>query len=87
MDVFETPAPSDTALVSTNLRMSQTRPTSADRTESTFVVAQAQIRFVRLPTGATATVTAPVEPGLAVRPRTCDRPRPRCPGDCRVTTG
>jgi len=40
VDVFETPAPSDTVLVCTNLRtMSRTRTTFADRTESTFVVA------------------------------------------------
>jgi hypothetical protein len=67
VDVFETPLPADTVLVCTNLRtMSKTRPIFADRMDSTFVFAYAQIRFVELPTGATATV--PVERVLAIQP-------------------
>jgi hypothetical protein len=65
VDVFETPVPSDTVLVCTNLRtMSRTRPLFADRLESTFVFPYTQIRFVELPTGAIA--TEPPEPGLAL---------------------
>jgi hypothetical protein len=59
VDVFETPQPSDTVLICTNLRtMSRTRPLFADRLESTFVFPYAQIRFVELRTGATATEPA-----------------------------
>ena len=66
VDIFETPLPGDTVLVCTNLRtMSKTRPTFADRTDSTFIFAYAQIRFVELPAG--APVPAPVEPVLAVQ--------------------
>jgi len=64
VDIFETPSPSDIVLVCTNLRtMSKTRPTFVDRVGSTFVFPYSHIRFVELPTGATATV----EPVLAVQ--------------------
>jgi hypothetical protein len=66
VDVFETPLPSDTVLVCTNLRtMGRTLPIFADRTESTFVFPYSQIRFVELPAGASATV--PAEPVLTLQ--------------------
>ncbi len=65
VDVFETPLPSDTVLVCTNLRtMSRTRPLFADRLDSTFVFPYAQIRFVELPAAAAATESR--EPVLAL---------------------
>ncbi len=66
VDIFEMPASADTVLVCTNLRtMSQTRPSFADRVASTFLFPYSHIRFVELPTEATA--TAPVEPVLAIQ--------------------
>ena len=66
VDIFEIPSPSDTVLVCTNLRtMSKTRPTFADRVGSTFIFPYSHVRFVELPTEATA--TAPVEPVLAIQ--------------------
>jgi hypothetical protein len=65
IDIFETPSPSDTVLVCTNLRtMSKTRPVFADHLDSTFVVPYTQVRFVELPTGASA--SAQMEPVLVV---------------------
>ena len=52
IDVFDLPAPSDTALVGTNLRtMSGTRPLFASYSDSTFVFPYAHVRFVELPAG------------------------------------
>ncbi len=66
VDVFETPLPSDTVLVCTNLRtMSRTRPLFADHLDSTFVFPYAQIRFVELPAG--APTTEPPEPAQALQ--------------------
>ncbi len=66
VDVFETPLPSDTVLVCTNLRtMSRTRPLFADRLDSTFIFPYSQIRFVELPTGAPTTESR--EPVLALQ--------------------
>ena len=71
VDVFETPSPGDTVLVCTNLRtMSKTRPTFADRMDSTFVFAYAHVRFLELPASTTRTVPAeraPAERVLAIQ--------------------
>jgi hypothetical protein len=54
-DVEAPPAPTDIALVCTNLRtMNGTRPVFVDRSDSTFVFPYAQIRFVELPGAARA---------------------------------
>jgi hypothetical protein len=66
IDIFETPNPSDTVLVGTNLRtMSKTVPLFVSRGDSTFVFPYGHIRFVELP-NATAGA-APAEPVLAVQ--------------------
>jgi hypothetical protein len=66
VDIFETPSPTDTVLVCTNLRtMSKTRPIFADRVGSTFIFPYSHIRFVELPTRATA--TAPEGAALAIQ--------------------
>ena len=70
IDIFDAPSPSDTVLVGTNLRtMSRTRPLFASQTDSTFVFPYGHIRFVELPTEASAATSAvevlavqPVEP-------------------------
>ncbi len=52
IDVFDTPTPSDTALVGTNLRtLSGARPLFASRSDATFVFPYAHVRFVELPAG------------------------------------
>jgi hypothetical protein len=54
-DVEALPAPTDIALVCTNVRtMNGTRPVFVDHSESTFVFPYAQIRFVEMPDAARA---------------------------------
>jgi hypothetical protein len=67
IDIFEAPSPSDSVLVGTNLRtMTRTRPLFVTQMDSTFVFPYGHIRFVELPTGASASALAvPVE---AVQP-------------------
>jgi hypothetical protein len=67
IDIFETPSPSDTVLVGTNLRtMSKTAPLFVSHGDSTFVFPYGHIRFVELPNQTAA--AAPAEPVLAVQP-------------------
>jgi hypothetical protein len=50
IDLFETPSPSDTVLVGTNVRtMSGEKPLFVAQLDATFVFPYAQIRFVELP--------------------------------------
>jgi len=50
LDLFETPSPSDTVLVGTNVRtMSGERPLFVSQLDATFVFPYAQIRFVEIP--------------------------------------
>jgi hypothetical protein len=50
IDLFETPSPSDTILVGTNVRtMSGEQPVFVSHLDATFVFPYAQIRFVEIP--------------------------------------
>ena len=67
IDVFDTPTPSDTALVGTNLRtMSGTRPLFASHSDATFVFPYAHIRFVEVPAGSVNAAAPNAE--LALQP-------------------
>ena len=65
IDVFDTPTPSDTALVGTNLRtLSGARPLFASRSDATFVFPYAHVRFVELPAGPVDAAASSLEVAL-----------------------
>ncbi len=72
IDLFETPSPSDTILVGTNVRtMSGEQPVFVSQLDATFVFPYAQIRFVEIPPASSAPTASST--AIARRP---GRPEP-----------
>jgi hypothetical protein len=80
IDLFETPSPSDTVLVGTNVRtMSGEQPVFVGQLDATFVFPYAQIRFVEIPPVSAAPTGSST--AIALRPA---RPEPEPELDLEV---